>query len=295
MYACPLFIRCGSGLSGGYRPPSNVGVLNTERQVSYHRTFMDSEECAMSLHDKVVLVTGAGSGLGRAIASEFNSRGSIVIALDVDAAGTEQTVSEFTNDAPRLACCADVSRTEAVTEAVGQVLNRFGRVDVLVNNAGIFDHRTRAVDTTDDLWDRVIGVNLTGQFLMARAVLPGMVSRGAGVIINMASVCSTVAGGGGTAYTVSKHGVLGLTRELAHEYGPAGIRVNAVAPGAIMTPMAEASIEPGTPDDVRSTATAAGRYGKPREVADVVAFLADEGSSFMHGSLVTVDGGYTTV
>ena len=172
---------------------------------------------------------------------------------------------------------------------------RFGRIDVLVNNAGIFDARLPALETSDELWNRILAVNLTGQFLMARAVLPAMIDQGGGVIVNLGSVCSVIAGGGGTAYTVSKHGVLGLTRALAHEYGPRGIRVNAVAPGAIMTPMAEKNTAPGSPDDVRATATAAGRYGLPREIGSVVAFLADEGSSFMQGSLVTVDGGYTAI
>ena len=249
----------------------------------------------MSLDGKVAIVTGAGSGIGVSIAAELHRRGALVAVFDINEAGARETVDGFNGGPPGLALRVDVSDEHAVRVAVEEVVSRFGRIDVLVNNAGIFDGRPKAAETTTELWNKILAVNLTGQFLMARAVLPTMIDQGDGVIVNIASIAAVVAGSGGVAYTVSKHGVLGLTRELAFEYGPFGVRVNAVGPGAIMTPMLEQNTVTGSPEDLRARASAAGRYGLPGEIGSVVAFLADDGAGFIHGALIMVDGGRAMV
>jgi NAD(P)-dependent dehydrogenase (short-subunit alcohol dehydrogenase family) len=145
------------------------------------------------------------------------------------------------------------------------------------------------------LWNRVIGINLTGAFLFARAVIPGMMARKKGVIINTASISSFVAGGGGAAYTASKHGVVGLTRQLAFDYGQHGVRVNAICPGAIHTGMTNHLLTPEGRNphvDAAVAGTPAGRWGKPEEIARLALFLASDDADFIHGAAYTIDGGW---
>lgn len=241
----------------------------------------------MAMEGKVGIVTGAGSGIGAAIATELYKGGVKIAAFDLDGAAAAVTAATFQEG---IAVPVDVAESASVEAAVEQVLENFGRIDILANNAGIFDGFANLEETTEELWTRVLSVNLTGQYLMARAVIPTMLNQGEGVIVNTASVSAIVGGAGGPAYTVSKHGVLGLTRALAHEFGPKGIRVNAVGPGAMATPMSATAMAAG---DEGVKRTAAGRWGEPREIGEVVAFLAGDGASFMHGSLVMADGGYT--
>lgn len=236
------------------------------------------------------VVTGAASGIGRAIATLAHADGAEVTAVDVDAAGLEGLGDEL--GAERFeALELDLADGAAVDAAGGGL----GEVDVLVNNAGISDQFTPTAETSDELWERVLGINLFAAFRLSRAVLPGMVERGGGAIVNTASVAAISGGAGGAAYTVSKHGLLGLTRAIATEYGPKGVRVNAVLPGAIRTPMTsspEALVE-GV--DAAIEATTAGRWAEPEEVAKVALFLASDEASFVHGSAYKVDGGWTLV
>lgn len=181
------------------------------------------------------LVTGAGSGIGEAITRELIGRGYDVMALDNRVDRLEGLQAEVgVNHLSTVA--ADVGDETDVSRAIVLTLKRFGSIDVLCSNAGILDDYLPAGETSLELWDRVLRVNLTGMFLMARAVIPGMVERGRGAIVNTASVASFVAGGGGTAYTAAKRGVLGLTRQLAFDYGQKGVRVNAVCPGPVCAP-----------------------------------------------------------
>jgi 3-oxoacyl-[acyl-carrier protein] reductase len=235
-------------------------------------------------------VTGAASGIGRAIATLAHADGAAVTAVDVDAAGLEALGGELGSE--RFEALGLDLADGAAVEAAGAEL---GEVDVLVNNAGISDQFTPTAETTDALWDRVLSVNLFAAFRLSRALLPRMAERGGSAIVNTASVAAVSGGAGGAAYTVSKHGLLGLTRAMATEYGPKGVRVNAVLPGAIRTPMTnspEALVE-GV--DAAIEATTAGRWAEPEEVAKVTLFLASEDASFVHGSAYLVDGGWTLV
>ena len=242
--------------------------------------------------DKVVVVTGAGSGIGRAIARQVHAEGAKVVAIDVVRAGVEELAEQL--DAGRvLPVQLDIRDGERVNATVDDVVAKHGGIDVLFNNAGVSDQFTPAADTSDDLWESVLGVNLIGPFRLARRVLPSMISRGGGAIVNTGSVASVVAGAGGAAYTVSKHGILGLTRSLAIDYGSKGVRVNAVLPGAIRTGLtsSEDALVEGADDAI--AATPAGRWAEPEEVAKIAVFLASDDASFIHGSAYTVDGGWT--
>lgn len=245
----------------------------------------------MSLEAKFAVVTGGGSGMGRSMAEELSERGATVAVLDIDGPAAEETASRLGDGA--LALTVDVASAAQVEAAIDSVLERFGGIDILCNNAGILDGFAKTDEVSDELWHRIIGINLTGQFHVARAVVRQMLKQGAGAIVNTASVCSFVAGGGGAAYTVSKHGVLGLTRQMAHEYGHQGIRVNCVCPGAMATAMTDEFRVPGSEWEAAVAQTPAGRWGQPRDVGAVVAFLVSDDAAFMTGAAVVVDGGYT--
>jgi NAD(P)-dependent dehydrogenase (short-subunit alcohol dehydrogenase family) len=242
--------------------------------------------------DKVVIVTGAGSGIGRAITRQVHAEGAHVVAVDVVPDGVQALAGEL--DSGRLTPVElDIRDGKRIDEVVDDVIERLGGVDVLFNNAGVSDQFTAAADTSDELWDSVVGVNLIGPFRISRRVLPSMISRGGGAIVNTGSVASVVGGAGGAAYTVSKHGILGLTRSLAIDYGSKGVRVNAVLPGAIKTGLtsSEDAVVEGADDAI--AATPAGRWAEPEEVAKIAVFLASDDASFIYGSAYTVDGGWS--
>lgn len=245
---------------------------------------------------RVAVVTGAGSGMGAAMARGFFAEGASVVAADVDPAGLERTLADLGGAGERArSVVLDVTDREAVA-SFGAGLAERGRVDVLCNNAGILDDYTPAHETSWDLWTRILAVNLNGPYLMAHAIVPIMLGQGSGAIVNTASIAGFVAGGGGAAYTTSKHGLIGLTKQLAFDYGRHGIRANAICPGAIATGM---TVELRTPElgnehvNAAIEATPAGRWGEPEEVAALALFLASDEASFMHGVPVLVDGGWT--
>lgn len=245
------------------------------------------------LADKIVVVTGAGSGMGRAMVQEFVAEGARVAALDIDPRNAEETLATLDDPSRVLAVQVDVADEESVTQGVDAVLEWGGRVDVLCNNAGILGSYGPAHEISLEEWNRVVGVNMTGPFLMSRAVIPSMLERSAGVIINTASVSAFSAAGGGTAYTASKHGVLGLTRQLTFDYGKQGIRVNAICPGATLTSMTTA--ESYTPEFVAELErTPAGRWCDPKEIARLAVYLASDDAAFIHGSAMVIDGGWLT-
>ncbi|WP_078870221.1 MULTISPECIES: SDR family NAD(P)-dependent oxidoreductase [unclassified Amycolatopsis] len=248
------------------------------------------------LDGKVAVITGAGSGIGRATAERFAAEGAVVAAWDVNADGAGLTAKTLADRGFRAAAFAvDVSSAESVRTAAGEVAAQFGTVDVLVNNAGIFDYYATLRDTTEEAWDRVLNVNLKGMFLVTQALLDALVDGG-GAVVNTSSISGLVAGGGGVAYTASKHGVIGFTRQLALEYGKHGVRANAVLPGAVETEMTKpllAQADLPILETVRSVP--AGRHAQPDEIADTVLFLASDEARFVYGTSFVVDGGWTVV
>ncbi|WP_233201434.1 3-oxoacyl-ACP reductase [Sporosarcina sp. P13] len=236
---------------------------------------------------KNVFITGAASGIGRAQAVEFLKNGANVYGFDVDQAGLTslaECYDGFRFTAGSVRNHADV--LEAVTQA--------GDIDILCNTAGVLDGFAKTLETDEALWDRIMDTNCKGMFLVTNAVLPKMLERKSGVVVNMASIAGLVAGGGGAAYTASKHAVIGYTKQLSMDYCREGIRANAIAPGAIQTPMNAADFA-GDGDMAKWVAdeTPAGRWAQPEEVAKLTLYLASNAASYIHGSVIPIDGGWT--
>lgn len=235
--------------------------------------------------------------MGEAMSQQFVNAGARVAALDINETKAKAVVAALEVGADRATAIAvDIASEESVTAAVAQVLAWAGRIDVLCNNAGIIDSFRPAHETPIEEWNRNIAVNLTGPFLMSRAVIPDMLSRSRGIIINTASIASLSAAGGGTAYTAAKHGVLGLTRQLTFDYGTRGIRVNAICPGATLTgltvPEGDASHLPDS--DAEIARIPAQRWCQPSEIARLALFLASDDADYIHGAAMVIDGGWLT-
>jgi NAD(P)-dependent dehydrogenase (short-subunit alcohol dehydrogenase family) len=242
---------------------------------------------------RVSLVTGAGSGIGRAMAVAFAKAGAHVVVADINRAGAAQTAAEIGDAA--IAAAVDISSETSVEGLVARALETFGPVDVLCNNAGIIDSLALPADMTLAEWERVLRVNLTGPFLVTHAVLPHMLSRGSGVIVNTASEAGIRGGAAGAAYTASKHGLIGLTRSVAWAYANDGIRCNAIVPGPTET---AGMVDQAANFDSKGLArlepviSLNGRIAQPEESADVAVFLASDAASFVNGAIVPVDGGW---
>lgn len=242
------------------------------------------------LEGKVAVVTGAGSGMGTGIVELFCAQGARVIAADVS--GRQNDVAQRIGD-HCVAFQADVSRGEDVRAMCDMAVTRFGRLDIICNNAGIQGPIAATADQTEEAFDRIIAVNLRGVFLGMKYAIPHMLKNGGGAIVNTSSMAAVAAFPTLPGYTASKGGVSALTRVTAAEYAAQGIRANAILPGAIDTGMTQAM-----PKEFLQSAVAAtlmGRMGSPREIADLALFLASDESSFITGALIPVDGGYTIV
>jgi NAD(P)-dependent dehydrogenase (short-subunit alcohol dehydrogenase family) len=242
---------------------------------------------------KVALVTGAGSGIGRASALAFSREGARVVVADVDAAGGEETAALIKRaGGEALFVQSDVSRDAAVAALIERAVSAFGRLDYAHNNAGILGARAMTADCTEEEWDRVVATNLKGIWLCMRYEIPRLLEQGGGAIVNTASAAGLVGIWGYPAYTASKHGVVGLTKTAAIEYVKSGIRVNAVCPGFIATPMVRGM----TADDAApQTVVPAGRLGRPEEVAEAVIWLCSDKASYVTGHMMAVDGALTAM
>ncbi|GIK42190.1 MAG: short-chain dehydrogenase [Chloroflexota bacterium] len=245
----------------------------------------------MDFTGKVAVITGGASGMGAATAREFRAAGAEVAIVDRNAGLAAQVVDE-------LGCAAaigDVGDSVFCNMAVERVLKGYGRLDILVNAAGIIV-RADALNTSDEQWQRVLNVNVNGVFFMSRAALAPMKKQGQGVIINFGSIWGEVGAAGVVAYCASKGAVHQMTRAMALDYVKDGIRINAVCPGEVNTPMlASERSEPVTPELMQRLAEAVplGRMAEPVEIARVVLFMASDAASYMTGAMITVDAGYT--
>ncbi len=255
------------------------------------------------IDQKTAIVTGAGNGIGRAIALAFAGAGANVVVSDVLVDDGERTVNEITDaGGSALFVAADVSDALQAENLVSTTVHHFGRLDILANNAGIGGSRLRLHEVEPDDFDRVISVNLRGTYLCTKFALPHFLAQNDGRILNTASTYGLIGAPNAPAYCASKGGIINLTRQLAVDYGHDGIRVNAICPGYIDTHLGRrgpqlSAEEFATATAIREKAAGMqplGRQGQPAEVAEVALFLVSDASSFMTGSIVTVDGGCVT-
>lgn len=243
---------------------------------------------------RVALVTGASSGIGRATAELFARGGANVVVSDIDEKGGHETVEQISDVGAGEAVFvrADIGKPGDCEALTRQAVDRFGRLDMACNNAGIGGAQGPTGDYDIDEWEKVIRINLSGQFYCMKYQIPAMLENGGGAIVNVASILGQVGFAGAPAYVAAKHGLVGLTRSAALEYAEAGVRVNSVGPAFISTPLISAMEEdPGT-NEMLVSLHPMGRLGKASEVAELLVFLCSERASYITGSYHPVDGGY---
>lgn len=238
-----------------------------------------------------MFVTGAASGIGYAQAELFLRTGAHVFGFDKRAEGLQKLAHAYEQFSYAV---GSVTNKTDVKRAVQLATDKLPSLNVLLNTAGILDDYKPTLETDERLWDQVIDTNVKGTYFVTNEVLPVMLAQRSGVIINMASIAGVVAGGGGAAYTAAKHAIVGYTKQLAYDYSRKGIRVNAIAPGAIRTPMNEADFQgDGSIAKWVADETPAGRWAEAEEVAQLTKFLASDEASYIHGAVIPLDGGWT--
>ena len=250
----------------------------------------------MKLKGKVALVTGASSGIGKAIAALFAKEGAKVVV-----AGTQLTKSLPVADEIKSkggeasAVAADISDKASVERMYNDIIARYGRIDILVNNAGFFDKFAPSLEADEELWDKVFDTDMKGTYFVTNAALQSMLAHKAGVIVNIGSVASWFAKYGGAAYISAKHAMLGYTKQLAYDYGKQGIRANIICPGVIETKFFTDNVTRDQESSFRDGAEKlpAGRVGTPDDIAHAALFLASSDADYIHGASLMVDGGLT--
>ncbi|MGI3224234.1 SDR family NAD(P)-dependent oxidoreductase [Streptomyces sp. GTA36] len=249
------------------------------------------------VNKRSVIVTGAGSGIGRAAALAFAAQGDRVVVADLNAEGACAVVKEIEEaGGTAVAVTGDLGEQTVVDQVAATAVERFGGVDVLVNNAGIMDTMSALADVSDAEWERLIRVNLTAPFLLTRAVLPHMLAAGRGAIVNTASEAALRGSAAGAAYTASKHGVVGLTKSLAVMYRKNGIRANAICPGGTATAISvDADGAAQGPAAIIPHFANMGRMSQPEEQAAAILFLASKAASNINGAILPVDDGWSAV
>ena len=242
----------------------------------------------MRLENKVVIITGAGSGIGRETALLFAKEGAKVVVADVNEKGGEETVAQIKKNGEGFFVKLDVTNREQSVQMAKTTLEKYGRIDVLINNAGIVQDAFVS-KMTEQQWDKVIDINLKGVFNCIQSVVETMMKQGSGVIINTSSIVGLNGNVGQVNYSATKAGLIGMTKTLAKELGKKGIRVNAVAPGFIATPMTA-----GVPDkilEMMKEKTPLKRLGEPKDIANAYLYLASDEANFVNGAVLSVDGG----
>ena len=250
----------------------------------------------MKLQNKVAVVTGAGSGMGKAIAILFAKEGAKVIVSDVNVDALNKVVVEITADnGIATGIMANVTIEKDVQNLIDTAVCTYGTIDILVNNAGIMDNFVPACDVTDDLWEKVFAVNSTGPMRATRRALPIFIKKGFGIIVNIASAGGLLGSRAGAAYTASKHAVIGFTKNVGFQYAKLGIRCNAIAPGAVNTNIGTTIYDPNKFGMERAMAgmNLNPRIGEPEEIARIALFLSCDDSSLINGAIITADSGWT--
>jgi NAD(P)-dependent dehydrogenase (short-subunit alcohol dehydrogenase family) len=255
------------------------------------------ERASMRLADKVCVITGAGSGMGRVAATMFAAQGARVVVADTNEAAADETVAAVTGAGGQaVAVRADVSKEADARAMVDAAISSFGRIDVLYNNAGIMPEADHSViDTSVEDWDRVMAVNVRGVFLGCKYAIPKMVEQGSGSVINISSFVAILGcSNPQDAYTASKGAVLALTKSLAVQFAPKGVRTNAICPGPVETPLLmDWLVKDEEAKRIRLARNPTGRFGKPEEIVHMAIYLASDESRWTNGAAMVVDGGIT--
>ncbi|NCB50637.1 MAG: SDR family oxidoreductase [Clostridia bacterium] len=249
----------------------------------------------MKFENKVAIVTGSTRGIGAAAAKLFAAEGAAVVVVGKNADAGKAVMEEITAAGGKAFFRqTDVTSEESLDALVAAVMEKYGRIDILINNAGVGGTTANMNDITYDEWNTVLATNLTAPFMLSKKVIPIMEKQGAGAIVNVASMAATAVGRGGLAYTSAKHGLLGLTRQMSLDHGRTGVRINAVLPGPIDTDMIKRVLAiPQHPVCMKIKMSPATRPGMPEEVGKAILFLASDDASYIHGAGLAVDGGYT--
>lgn len=251
----------------------------------------------MRLEGKVTVITGAGSGMGRAMATLFAAEGAQVVAADWNAGRLDAAVQEITAGGGRaVGVPGDIADQGAAEGVIAQAIREFGRLDVLVNNAGVMDYMAGVGELTDELWQRVLGINLNGPMYTSRKAVQHMLEHGGGSIVNVASTAALSGGAAGAAYTTSKHALLGLTRNTAWMYAQRGVRCNAICPGATKTNIQESmpqdKLDPTGAARAGAFAALIPAYLEASDIAQLALFLASDASRYINGAVIPADGGW---
>lgn len=250
----------------------------------------------MKLENKVAIVTGSASGIGKAIAILYAKEGAKVVVSDINLEAAQVVVAEIESAGGfAVAVMTNVAKQEDIDNLIETTIKSFGTVDIVVNNAGIMDNFIPVAEVTDEGWDKVIAVNTTGPMRLIRKSMPILLEKKKGVIINVASVGGLQGSRAGAAYTASKFAVVGLTKNIGFQYAKEGIRCNAIAPGGVNTNIGKTIDNPSKFGMERATSGAVNnpRMGEPVEIAQVALFLASDDSSFVNGTVITADSGWT--